>query len=430
MAVTVQIPTALRKFTGGTQTTELAAAALPDLLDELGARFPDISRHIRDDRGELRRFINIYVNDEDIRFLGGAAYKFRDGDVVLLVPSIAGGTGSESGWVAASAPASSANLGCAFDCAAVALNLRLRARALATGEAGFRVSYRGPNADRVPRDVSNLVAQGILRFAAANGAKIFGVEVEIESEIPVGVGLGSSAAATVCGLLLGAALLHVHVDREEILALAAEMEGHPDNAAAACHGGLVFAATGQEGGHVIFAKTLLPAGLRLLAIVPNTPMLTRAARAVLPREYSRADVVHNLQRASVLAALCFSGDGSRALDSLQPELFHDRIHQPYRVPTVPGLAECLEVRHPDLLGVCLSGSGSAALAFVRAHEQEVAKLVAAPLAAQGGNPSVLFLEQDADGARIEAEEDAHGAPGKQIAIARAAGASEDLRCRS
>jgi aspartate kinase len=91
MPVTVQIPTALRKFTGGTQTIELPASALPELLDELSSRFPEISKHLRDDRGEVRRFVNIYVNDEDIRFLGGAAYRFRDGDHVLLVPSIAGG---------------------------------------------------------------------------------------------------------------------------------------------------------------------------------------------------------------------------------------------------------------------------------------------------------------------------------------------------
>ncbi len=433
MPITVHIPTALRKFTGGAQSTELAAAKLPDLLDALGTQFPDIARHLRDDRGELRRFVNVYVNDEDIRFLGGAAYKFREGDVVLLVPSIAGGTVSDSAWVAASAPASSANLGCAFDCAAIALNLRLRTRALPTGDAGFAVSYRGPNADRVPSDASNLVTRGILRFAATKGAGIFGARVEIESEIPVGVGLGSSAAATVCGLLLGASLLDIHVDGEEILSLAAEIEGHPDNAAAACHGGLVFAAT-QESGRVIFARTLLPADFHILAIVPATPMLTHASRAVLPHEYSRADVVHNLQRASLLAALFFSG-GADDLDALQQELFRDRLHQPYRAPTVPGLAECLEVRHPDLLGVCLSGSGSAALAFIRANhnranEEEIGNLLAAPLAAHGARPAIFSLRQDEHGARIEGIEEAQSASAHQKSRARAATASEELRCRS
>lgn len=96
MPVTVQIPAALRKFTDGVKTVDLNPAALPELLDELGHRFPEISKHLRDDRGDVRRFVNIYVNDEDIRFLGGAAYKFQEGDTVLLVPSIAGGAPDQS----------------------------------------------------------------------------------------------------------------------------------------------------------------------------------------------------------------------------------------------------------------------------------------------------------------------------------------------
>jgi len=120
LPVTVLIPTALRKFTSGAQSVELPAVSLPDLLDQLVARFPDISRHLRDDRGELRRFLNIYVNDEDIRFLGGSAYKFENGDEVLLVPSIAGGAAVYS-EANVCVPATSANLGCAFDCAALAV---------------------------------------------------------------------------------------------------------------------------------------------------------------------------------------------------------------------------------------------------------------------------------------------------------------------
>jgi sulfur-carrier protein len=92
--ITVQIPTALRKFTAGEQSVSVTALSLPELLDQLTARFPEISRHLRDDHGTLRRFVNVYVNDEDIRFLGGPDYKFREGDVVLLVPSIAGGSGT------------------------------------------------------------------------------------------------------------------------------------------------------------------------------------------------------------------------------------------------------------------------------------------------------------------------------------------------
>ena len=92
MKITVEIPSALRRFTDGVQTIECTSETLPDLLGEIEQRFPAINKHLRDDSGQVRRFVNIYVNEEDIRFLGGPAYAFQEGDEVLLVPSIAGGT--------------------------------------------------------------------------------------------------------------------------------------------------------------------------------------------------------------------------------------------------------------------------------------------------------------------------------------------------
>jgi sulfur-carrier protein len=91
MKITVEIPTALRRFTDGVQSIECNSATLPELLGEIEQRFPAIVKHLRDDAGQVRRFVNIYVNEEDIRFLGGNEYKFREGDRVLVVPSIAGG---------------------------------------------------------------------------------------------------------------------------------------------------------------------------------------------------------------------------------------------------------------------------------------------------------------------------------------------------
>jgi len=92
MAFTVEIPTALRRFTDGAHSIECASASLPELLTELAARYPAIGKHLRDDAGQVRRFVNIYVNEEDIRFLGGNDYRFREGDRVMVVPSIAGGS--------------------------------------------------------------------------------------------------------------------------------------------------------------------------------------------------------------------------------------------------------------------------------------------------------------------------------------------------
>ena len=91
MKITVQIPTALRRLTAGAARVQCSPATLSELLSALSQQFPDLGPHLRDEAGQVRRFLNIYVNEEDIRFLGGTDYAFQDGDEVLLVPSIAGG---------------------------------------------------------------------------------------------------------------------------------------------------------------------------------------------------------------------------------------------------------------------------------------------------------------------------------------------------
>jgi sulfur-carrier protein len=92
MPITIQIPTALRRHTEGVASIQCAAQNLNDLFSALDEKFPALKPHLRDESGQVRRFLNIYVNEEDIRFLGGESYVFSDGDEVLLVPSIAGGT--------------------------------------------------------------------------------------------------------------------------------------------------------------------------------------------------------------------------------------------------------------------------------------------------------------------------------------------------
>jgi sulfur-carrier protein len=95
MNITVQIPTALRRHTGGMAKVTCGATNLNELFSALDQKFPDLKAHLRDESGQVRRFLNVYVNEEDIRFLGGSSYAFKDGDEVLLVPSIAGGRGEK-----------------------------------------------------------------------------------------------------------------------------------------------------------------------------------------------------------------------------------------------------------------------------------------------------------------------------------------------
>jgi homoserine kinase len=285
-------------------------------------------------------------------------------------------------------PATSANLGCGFDCAALALSLYVKVRGRLGTEPGFRCRYRGPRAERIPSDDSNLVARAVRLWAERAGAEIRGGEIEIENEIPVAAGLGSSAAAIVAGILLAARHLGQSPDPETVVALATELEGHPDNVAAACYGGLVVAAQ-ETGGRVRVARASLPENLELIAVVPDLELPTERARAVLPASYSRQDAIHNLQRAALLVATCFSGEYR-----LDPELFRDRMHQPYRAALVPGLEACLEVRHPDLLGVFLSGAGSSVLAIARGSGEEIGERLAGEFRRQGLGAQALRLKAE------------------------------------
>jgi homoserine kinase len=290
-------------------------------------------------------------------------------------------------------PATSANLGCGFDCAALALNLYLKARGQLGSQAGFRCRYRGPHAERIPLDKTNLVFRAARRAGDQMGGKIAGGEIELESEIPVAAGLGSSAAAIVAGILLAARHLGKTPDPETVVRLADEIEGHPDNVAAAYHGGLVVAGREESGG-IRVARAALPTELELVVVVPEFELPTERARAALPASYSREDTVHNLQRLALLVATCFSGEFQ-----LTPELFDDRLHQPYRAPLVPGLAGCFALRHPDLLGVFLSGAGSSVLAIARRNGAEIGERLSDEFRRQGLRSQVLLQKAENRGAR-------------------------------
>ena len=91
MPITIEIPTAFRRFTDGAPKVDCTGNTIADALHQLTTRYPDLSKHVRDDSGQIRQFLNIYLNEEDIRFLGGESCCLKEGDRVLLVPSIAGG---------------------------------------------------------------------------------------------------------------------------------------------------------------------------------------------------------------------------------------------------------------------------------------------------------------------------------------------------
>ena len=289
-------------------------------------------------------------------------------------------------------PASTANVGCAFDCAAIALNLYLRASAAPSKS--VEVTYRGANADQIPRDTTNLIIKAMQRAAVEAHSSLPSVHLDIQNDIPLSVGLGSSAAAIVAGILLGGKLCGSELSSADALRLAAEIEGHPDNVASALHGGFVVAAMPEDAASVLMAKANVSQALDFIAVIPDIVLPTEKARAVLPAQYSRRDVVANLQRTALLAAAFFSGG------ELSPELFRDALHQPYRAPLVPGIAECLAFRHPGLAGVFLSGAGSAVMAIARHSTRDIGDALIGEFQRKGTAARTLSLRADNSGAKV------------------------------
>jgi len=295
-------------------------------------------------------------------------------------------------------PATSANLGCAFDCGGLALKLYLRALFIPSGNGELSLEYQGKTPERFPMKSSNLVLHA-LRFAAEklNVTPPSG-HVLVQSDIPISVGLGSSAAAVIAGLLLGAQYSRKEAHPEQILRWAEEIEGHIDNAAAAYHGGMVLALSNNVD-RVVTLKTDFPESIRLVVVTPSIVVPTHEARQVLPKAYERADVLHTLQRTSLLAATCFSGKFD-----LFPELFEDKLHQPYRQNLVPGMERCLGLRRPGLLGVAISGSGSSVIAFVTRDELKIAEELQKIFADEGVQTEALFTSADNNGAGVTREQ--------------------------
>ncbi|MGC2695720.1 MAG: homoserine kinase [Candidatus Angelobacter sp.] len=294
-------------------------------------------------------------------------------------------------------PATSANLGCVFDCGGLALKIYLKALFLPSNGLKLSLEYQGKTPERFPMKSSNLVLRALRLAAEKLGVPAPAGHVLVQSDIPIGVGLGSSAASVIAGLLLGARYSGKDVAPEQILRWAEEIEGHIDNAAAAYYGGLVLALANNVE-NVTSLKTRFPESIRLVVITPAITVPTHEARQVLPESYDRAAVLHTLQRTALLAATCFSGNFD-----LFPALFEDKLHQPYRQKLVPGMEQCLKLRRPGLLGVAISGSGSSVIAFTTKDETRVAEELQKIFAKEGMTAEVLFTEADNNGAGITRE---------------------------
>jgi homoserine kinase len=261
-------------------------------------------------------------------------------------------------------PGSIANLGPGFDTLAVAVQLYLRL-SISIQSGKNRLQFRFLNGKL---DGENYIERAFRFLAQQRGGSFPSLNVEVETEIPSKAGLGSSAAATVAGLRLYEAVAGP-LPEQGLLNAASALENHPDNVAAALLGGLAISC--QLPDRSVFAVRLdWPESLGFVVLSPHLALSTSAARKVLPKRIAREDAVFNLQRVALLLRAVENGDFS-----LLREALHDRMHQPYRQKLVPGLERALELEHPDLLGVFLSGAGPSIVALAQRNFEAVQGLL-------------------------------------------------------
>jgi homoserine kinase len=298
-------------------------------------------------------------------------------------------------------PATTANLGPGFD--ALGLALDLWNEAVFSPADTFSVRARGEGAHELPHDSRNLIIQAAQRLAAESQAALTLplFRVDCLNRIPPGAGLGSSAAAVLAGLLGANALLNDPFSREALLQMAAGIEGHPDNVAPALLGGVVVS-TMDEGGVLarrVAGETNSLSHLHVTIVVPDFRFPTEEARAALPEQVSLKDAVKNIGRSILVAEALRAGD----LELLS-RVMEDALHQPYRLPLIPGARAAVEAaKGAGAAAVALSGAGPALAAFGAEQGAAIGKAMADAFNAAGLKARVLNLAASAQGAQVQVD---------------------------
>lgn len=293
-------------------------------------------------------------------------------------------------------PASTANLGPGFDALGMALALYNEIEVELAGT-GLTLTVEGEGAERLQTlGERNLVARSVTETLERLGVRAGGIRIRMLNHIPLSRGLGSSSAAALGGVAAAAALAGAVLGPEEMLDLALPFEGHPDNITPALLGGLTVSTLVE--GKVRCVKLPVPETLQAIAVIPEFHLSTAKARKALPATVPWADAVFNVGRVALFLASMHTG----RLDLLR-EAAQDRLHQPYRAPLVPGMAEVLaEGERAGALACFLSGAGPTLLALTAGDGGEIGERMAACWKAQANvTARALVLAIDRDGLRVE-----------------------------
>ena len=282
-------------------------------------------------------------------------------------------------------PGSSANIGPGFDCFGIGWQLYNYIEFLPCEE--LKIS----GCPQEFQNADNLAYQGYLAAAKAGGIESEAVEIIFkECNIPVSRGLGSSAALIVGGAVAANEMHSLGFDSQKLLEICTPIEGHPDNIAPSIFGG--FTVSVMDGEKVISIPCPVSEKLYFTALIPDFKLSTELARGVLPKDYSRADAIFNLSRASLLIKALECGEAE-----LISAAMNDRIHQPYRTELIEGYDKARETALSlGACGVCISGAGSTMLCV--SDKQDFSEKMAAAMEEDFPSWNIIPLLIDSTGA--------------------------------
>lgn len=290
-------------------------------------------------------------------------------------------------------PASSGNLGPGFDVLGMALDLanEMKVEVLKAGPP-IEIIVQGEGAGEIRTDSRNIIYQALVSVLKKAGKRVPSVRLTCVNRIPLARGLGSSSAAILAGLISGNELAGRRFSQKEILALANEIEGHPDNVASSLLGGVQ--ASKVVGQHVETVAWPLPK-VSFVAVVPDFYLPTERARRVVPKMFDRSQAVSNLASVALMQAAFLKQDLLRVV-------LDDLWHEPQRAALIPGF---LKVRHAAIkagaYGMTLSGAGPTLLAWAPAAKTKaIGRAMQKAFRANNVASKVLFLKPDTKGARV------------------------------
>jgi homoserine kinase len=291
--------------------------------------------------------------------------------------------------VAVRVPASTSNLGSGFDTLGLALKLYTSVRVIPT--AGKRIAVVASSVQKENSPATHLVVEAVRLFFRRTHQKLQGLEVWLGSKVPIARGLGYSSTVRVGLLAALNELTRAGLDRNDLLQFATELEGHPDNASPAIFGG--FTASGHVGDRVRCLRFPVNSKVKFVTLIPEFVVSTDQARKLMPKNYSRDEATHALNRSALITA-AFSSDDYAALRGV----FDDRVHQPFRKKLVPWLNRVVSAgERAGAIGGFLSGSGSSIICVTLKNERAVAKAMRSQLS----DSRVICLAADNEGFRVD-----------------------------